>query len=192
MNYGQLKAAVIAWINRGDVPAADVVTLAEAEIRRDVRVIAQEHSVTGSLSSGQIAVPDDFIDSRQLVVGGYVHTFIPPEQYQLEQEMQSRARYFTRIGSALLVVNGTDQTYSLVYVAAFPALADDADTNWLLTNAHDVYLFSALKHAAIWAKDAASAQGYQAVYDQAVSRINGADKASRFAGTLTVRPRVVA
>ncbi len=192
MNYGELKTAVTTWINRSDVPTTDVVALAEAEIRRDVRVIAQETTVTGSLSSGRFAVPADFLDSRQLLIGGKVYAFVPPETYQIEQEMQTTARYFTRIGGYFYVVHGDAEAYSLLYFAAFPALSADADTNWVLTNAQDVYLFGALKHAAVWAKDAAAAQGYEGLYQAAVAKLNGADKASRFAGTLTVRPRIVA
>jgi len=192
MNFGQLKTAVTTWINRSDVPTTDVVALAEAEIRRDVRVIAQETTVTGSLLAGRFAVPADFLDSRQLLIGGKVYAFVPPEQYQIEQEMQTTARYFTRIGGFFYVVHGDAEAYSLLYVAAFPALSADADTNWVLTNAKDVYLFCALKHAAVWAKDQAAAQGYEAMYQAAVAKLNGADKASRFAGTLTVRPRIVA
>lgn len=192
MNYGELKTAVTTWINRSDVPTADVVALAEAEIRRDVRVIAQENTVTGSLVSGRFAVPADFLDSRQLLIGGKVYAFVPPETYQMEQEMQSTARYFTRIGGYFYVVHGDAEAYSLLYVAAFPALSAESDTNWVLTNAKDAYLFCALKHAAVWAKDATAAQGYESMYQAAVAKLNGADKASRFAGTLTVRPRIVA
>lgn len=189
MNYGELKAAIPVWMSRTDIPAADMVSLAEAEIRRDVRVIAQETSLAGSLVSGKFAVPADFLGSRQLLIGGKVYTFVPPEQYQIEQEMQTTARYFTRIGGFFHVVHGDSEAFSLLYVAAFPILAADSDTNWVLTNAHDVYLFCALKHAAIWAKDVEAAQGYLSVYEAAVSRVNGNDRGSRYAGTLTVRPR---
>ena len=192
MNFGQLKTAVTTWINRSDVPTTDVVSLAEAEIRRDVRVMAQESIVTGSLSGGRFAVPAGFLESRQVLIGGKAYSFVSPEQYQIEQEMQSTARYFTRIGDYFYVVHGDAEAYSLTYFAAFDALSADSDTNWLLTNAHDVYLFAALKHAAVWAKDAAAAQGYEAVYQAAVSKLNSSDRASRFAGALAARVGVSA
>lgn len=189
MNFGQLKTAVTAWLNRGDVPVADVISLASAEIRRDVRVMAQEGIVTGSLSSGRFLVPVDFVDSRQLLVGGKSYSFVSPEQYQIEQEAQTTARFFTRIGAHFYVVNGGSEVYSLAYSAAFQSLTADSDTNWVLTNAQDVYLFCALKHGAVWAKDPAAAQGYEAMYQAAVTKLNAADRAARFAGALTVRPR---
>lgn len=192
MNYAQLKTAITTWINRSDVPTADVVALAEAEIRRDVRVMAMEGITSGSLSSGSFAVPADFLESRQLLIGGKRHDFIPPERYQLEHEMQSTARYFTRIGGSFYVVNGGSGSYSLLYSAAFASLSADSDTNWVLTNAQDVYLFCALKHAAVWAKDAAAAQGYDAMYQAAVSKLNSSDRASRFAGALSARVGVAA
>ena len=192
MNYAQLKAAITTWINRSDVPTADVVALAEAEIRRDVRVMAMEGITSGSLSSGSFAVPADFLGARQLLIGGRRHDFIPPERYQHEQEMQSTARYFTRIGGSFYVVNGGSGSYSLLYSAAFASLSANSETNWVLTNAQDVYLLCALKHAAVWAKDAAAAQGYDAMYQAAVSKLNSSDRASRFAGALSARVGVAA
>lgn len=192
MNYGQLKTKIASWINRSDVPLSDVVELAEAEIARDVRVMALEGIVTGSLVGGRFDVPADFLSARQMLIGGKLYTFVSPEMYQREQECVSSARYFTRIADEFLIVGGGTDAYSLTYSAKFAALSADGDTNWLLTNAKDVYLYGALKHAAIWARDVTAAQGYQSVYDAAVARVNASDKGSRFAGSLTVRPRVVA
>jgi hypothetical protein len=189
MNYAQLKASIASWAARPDVPIADVVAMAEGEIRRAVRVQAQEKLATGSLVGGAFAIPVDFLDSRQMLVGGERASYITPEEYQLEQEASSTLKRFARIGASFCFVGGTTQAYSLLYRAAFAPLSADADTNWVLTNAPDVYLYGCLKHAAIWAKDASAAQGYDAVFVGAVERLNATDRASMYAGPLVARVR---
>lgn len=194
MNYGQLKTSIASWVNHGAATASipDFVTLAEAEIRRDVRVMAMESMVTGVLVGGEIALLADYLDARRFVVNGLPCDYITPEEYQDQTFQQSRENCYTRIGSTLYVINGGAQSYSLIYRAQFDALAVDADTNWLLTNAPDVYLFGALKHAAIFLKDAAAAQGYEGVYQAAKDKTNSADKAGLIQGSMRMRARVVA
>lgn len=192
MNYGQLKALILSTIARSDVPVSDMVALAESEIRRDVRVMAMESLVTGSLVAGVAPLPARFIEARRFVVGDLVREYVSPEMFQDKQANQSTERVFTRIGEELHVLGGGDAAYSLLASVSFAELSADADTNWLLTNAPDVYLYASLKHSAIWLKDAPAATGYAQVYAEALAKTNGTDKAARFAGRLTVRPRVVA
>lgn len=192
MNYGQLKTQVTSTIARGDVPAADMVALAEAEIRRDVRVMAMESLTTGSLVAGVASLPARLLEARRLVVAGFVRNYVSPEMYQDFQANQAQDRVFTRIGDELHVLNGAESAYSLLALESFPVLSADDDVNWLLTNAPDVYLYGSLKHAAVWARDSAAASGYAQLYAEAVVKTNSADKAARFAGSLTARPRVVA
>lgn len=194
MNYGQLKTAIASWVNHGAAASTipDFVVLAEAEIRRDVRVMAMESLATGVLAGGAVALPADYLDARRFVVNGLLCDYITPEEYQDQTYLQSRENCYTRIGSTLYVVNGGVQSYSLIYKAQFAALALDADTNWLLTNAPDVYLFAALKHAGIYLKDPAAAQGYEGVYQAAKDKTNSADKAGLIQGSMRMRARVVA
>lgn len=194
MNYGQLKASIESWVVHSATTTTipDFVMLAESEIRRDVRVSAMESLVTGVLVAGVLALPGDYLDARRLVVNGLPCDYITPDEFQIQTFQQSKQNVYTRIGSDLHVINGGVQAYSLVYRKEFAALSADADTNWLLTKAPDVYLFAALKHAAIFLKDAAAAQGYETVYEKAKGKVNGVDSAGTVSGSMRVRPRVVA
>ncbi len=194
MNYGQLKASIASWLNHGAATSSipDFVTLAEGVIRRDVRVSDMESLVTGSLVAGALDLPANYLDARRLVVNGLPCDYVTPEEFQDQTFQQSRENVYTRIGSSLYVINGDTSTYSLIYRGAYDALADDADTNWVLTNAPDVYLFAALKFGAIFLKDAPAAQGYDTVYEGAKNKTNGSDSAGRVSGPMRMRPRVVA
>lgn len=190
MTYATLKADIASFYLNSQINASipTFVRLAEAVIRRDVRVAAMEGLDTGSMVGGVITLPADYVDARRLVVDGYVLTYSTAEDFQ---DMQTAGfttsgtagRYFTRIGNEIHVLNGGAGGYSLLYSAAFAALSADSDTNWLLDNASDVYLFKAMVYAATFMKDAAAAQGYEALYQGAVKQLNDTDRVNRYSGS---------
>lgn len=191
MTHLELKTAIAGWINHSAVTGvmSTLVTLAEAQLRRDVRVSAMESLVTGSLSGGSVALPSRFVDARRLLVDGHVYNYITPEHYQDELDANSQERLFTVMGGSIYAVAASTEAYSLLCHRWFEPLSGDSDTNWVLTNASDVYLWQGLKQAAIYMKDAAAAQGYEALYQQSLASMNSMDKAGRTAGTLTIRSR---
>jgi len=81
------------------------------------------------------------------------------------------------------VLGGGSGVYSLLYTGAFDVLSDDADTNWLLMNAADVYLFKSLTYAAAFVKDAAAAQGYEVLYQSAKDAVNLRAEIDRYSGS---------
>jgi hypothetical protein len=185
MNYGQLKTAVNSFLNHGAATSsvATFVQLAEAVIRRDVRVPALESKVTGTLSGGVLTLPDDFLEARRLVVSGYPCDYVSADAYQVFETDGATYRKFTRIGNTMQVLGGGSGAYSLLYSGAFDALSSDTDTNWLLTNAADVYLFKALTYAAAFVKDAVAAQGYEALYQAAKDAVNLKAGLDRYSGS---------
>lgn len=66
---------------------------------------------------------------------------------------------------------------SITYYAKFPALVKDTDSNWLLENAPDVYLFSALVEASIYTRDRAAADEYLIRYASACITLKRNDSA---------------
>lgn len=200
MTYSELQTAVAAFYLNSQIDSTipTFVRLAESVIRRDVRVPAMESIATGAMVAGVIELPDDYVDSSRLVVDGYPCAFKTPIAFQ---ELQTAGnvtsggagRYFTRIGNALHVLNGGTGAYSLLYMGAFPALTDGADTNWVLTNASDVYLFKVLVYASIYMKDAAGAQGYETLYLGAKEALNDSERVNRYSGgTLQMSAQVPA
>lgn len=194
MNYGELKTAIGGFYNHSTVStsAADFVTLASASIRRDVRVSAMESLTTGSLVGGVLSLPSGYLEARQLLVGGFPYEYVTPDQYQIEESDNTQERHYTRIGNSLYVVAGGTAAYSLLYYDDLANLSSDSDTNWVLTYAPDVYLFGALKFAAVYMKDVNAANGYEALYQDAKNKTNSVDKAGRLSSRSRVRAQVVA
>lgn len=193
-NYGELKTAVASFANLStdtgyvaQVPT--FIVMAESSIRRFVRVLDMLKSESGTMASGVITQPARFIEVRSLKVDQYgVIDYMEPFTYHEHEDWGYPAGY-TLDGTKILVAGGGDSDYELAYWQAYAALSSNADTNWLLTNAPDVYLYGALMHGAIWMKDASAALGYKQMFDSAVEAENSRAKAQLFAGPLRARPR---
>lgn len=189
MNYVELRTAVASFYLNSQIDSTipTFVRLAESVLRRDMRVPAMEEIATGSMVGGVLDLPSDYVDASRLVVDGYPLSFVTSARFQDLQTngdvtSGSAGRYYTRIGNALHVLNGGAGSYSLLYMAAFPALAADTDTNWALTNASDVYLFKTLTYAAIFMKDAEAATGYDSLYQGALRQLNDSERINRYSG----------
>jgi hypothetical protein len=78
-----------------------------------------------------------------------------------------------------------DLTYnaSLVYYACVPTLSASNTTNWLLTEAPDVYLYGSLVHSAPYLKDDARAQIWEVLAGQAIDKLNTSSSDAKYGGT---------
>lgn len=194
--YADLKTSVASWLNRTDLTSVipDFVSLAETELRRDLRLRAQQAFATGSLVGGVVAEPVRFLEARRLLVGGKKVEYITPEHYQdLEADGYPDLKYFTLIGTDLYVLNGGSESYSMLYWRGFTPFSADADTNWLLTNHSDIYLWKACEKGAVYLRDAEGATGYRSMYEDAKAKLETADRIAEFSGSvLEIRPNNVA
>lgn len=174
-NYAELKTALATWAVRSDLTArmADFVTLAQAEIRKDVRCQAMETLATGTLTGETLTFPTGFIWAKRLKVNRYVQEYMTPADYSDLSEQDDTSARFTIIGQDIYVLNGASgDSYSLIYLKSFTAFSADADTNWLLTNHPDVYLWAGLKQVAIALKDTEETARCDGLYRHAVARVN--------------------
>ena len=188
-NFGELKTAIASWLNRSDLAATipDFVKLAEADIRRDVRVQAMESLTTGTLTGETLAHPTGYIEARRLTLDGHVYEYRIPSDYTEAVRVSSTEYVYTSIGSNFYILNGANgDSYALTYSAAFAALSADSDTNWLLTNVPDVYLFASLRWGAVYLRDTEATTTYLAMYLSAAKRISGLEHAAAYSGSRVV------
>lgn len=186
--YADLKTAVAAWLNRSDLTSVipDFVSLAEADIRRDVTVPAMETLASGTTTGETIALPTNFLKMRRFTIGGANYEFVIPEVYTGSED--SGAHYYTIIGQSIYVLDGTSGlSYTLLYYGAFTALSGAGDTNWLLTYHPDVYLFGAVKYGAAYLMDAEQQAAAEARYTASVGRCNGQAQQATYGDLIRVR-----
>lgn len=196
-NYAELKAAVAQFAAMsaqsdylGAVP--DFIALAEANIRRDVRALDMLKTQAGSLSVGAIDLPDRFLAVRSLRVDPHgVLDFVAPDAFYWMDRTPASPAAYTINGDQIEVAGGGSDAYVLTFWQGYAPLTANADTNWLLTNAPDVYLFGALANGADFMKDDASLTKYASRYKMAVEAVNAQARAQMI-GAGRVRARVVA
>jgi len=194
-DYLGLRQMVAQWLNRTDLTSRipDFVRLAEEEHRRDVRVQAMEQVVVGALQGGVLNCPPDFLEARLLTVEGKPYTYSRLQSFRSLEQCGIVRRVFTHVGQSIEVLGGDDGQYVLDYWASFAPLVDDTDTNWLLQNAYDLYLWKACEKGCVWLRDADGALAYRQLYDDALSKLNQAEYDKRYSGSelLMLSPGVV-
>src|SRR5574343_65496 len=152
--YAILKSDIAGWLLRDDLTAAipSFVRMAEASIRRDLRIRQMLRTYTLTISAQSQALPEDFMEMERIVLDSTVWnlSYLPPPALFSNPAYTDGGTpmYYTIEGDYLITApDATGSDVMLCYYKAYSALTNDSDTNWLLTNAYDVYLYGSLSHA---------------------------------------------
>jgi len=81
-----------------------------------------------------------------------------------------------------------DTPIELTYYARIPELTDDADTNWLLTDWPDIYLYGSLLQASPYLRDDDRVPMWQSIYEKAIEKARVQDDRAEVSGS-TLRRR---
>ena len=143
-------------------------------------------TITVAGNSG--ALPEGFLEAKRVTRSsdGGVVDYLTQEAYagRYPNGDKGTPANYTIIGANIIV--GAD--VALVYYARIPTLVGggDAATNWLLGKAPNAYLYGALYHYAIYAKQLDKASGYFELMRRALAALNVANVFSP-AGSMAVR-----
>lgn len=181
--YTELKSAISDFLNRDDLDTVipTFIDLAEARMNREVRHWRMEDRVVATLDTQYTALPTNFIEPiRMSLTTG--NTSIMELVGQLEMSdrrakasnTSGKPQYYAILDQSIEVFPTPDGEYSLemVYYETIPALVNDSDTNWVLTNYPDAYLYGALMHSATYLQEDNRMQVWDALYQTAISAIN--------------------
>ena len=156
--YATLKTAVANWLDRSDLDARipEFIVLGEATFNRGLRLRAMETTVADTTPSGskEDALPTGYLQMREihLTASPVVSlAYITPEiMYRIRAGSTSgKPNSYTIVGDNILFGPTPDGAYdySMTYYKSFDALADGTQTNWLVLNAPDLYLYGTLLQA---------------------------------------------
>ncbi len=186
--YAELKTAIQSWASPGGGASitsllGDFVTLAESNIRRDVRVRSMVQTATGTLSSATLALPTRFLEALVVTLADVECQYLNPQQFD---ELSETTHYYYTIRGTNFEFGQTTGDYSITYYQAFAAFSGASDTNALLTEAPEVYLFAGLAEAAVYMRQdpAIWLQRYQA----AVAKLQRSERQANTAPTVRVHP----
>jgi hypothetical protein len=198
--YAELQTAVANWLNRDDLTAVvpDFISLAEAQIARDVRHWQMMEQAALTVAAQYEDLPASWLETIRLTITSGTQRAL--ETAGLNEIMAQRQRadspstpnLYAHVGGKLEFYPTPDTAYSmeLTYYARVPALSDSNTTSWLLTEAPDVYLYGALVHAAPYLKDDARIQIWEAFHAQAIDNLNTSSSDAKYGGSgLVMRSR---
>jgi hypothetical protein len=199
-NYGTLKTAIADTLNRQDLTSVipQFVSLAQAQFNRKIRSHRQITRGSLTIDAQFEALPADWLETIRITMDAN------PIRVLTQISMDDLTRYRTAIDNTtdapvyfahngidieLFPTPSTSYTAEISYYARLTALSADGDTNWLLTNHPDVYLYGSLVHTAPYLKDDTRIVLWSGLLDQALDQIEDESTAARFGSPLRMRMR---
>ena len=167
VDYQSLKTAVADELNRDDKDSllANWIVMGESRLNRDLRMLDMIQTETGTLSTAArtMALPTLYQDKIQFRINDPLRELIwvPPSRlmkYAPEVDTGGTPRYYT-VTSTFEFDRVPDSAYSytLKYYKGY-RLSASSDTNYLLTNYPQAYLYAACLYGAIYMRDSEHAQ----------------------------------
>ncbi|MCP4410086.1 MAG: hypothetical protein GY807_20545 [Gammaproteobacteria bacterium] len=193
-NYGELQSAITDWLARSELSgkATELITLAEAKLKRNLEVVETDTTLTGTVNSRRI-------DISALSLIEPIALFISSDGDEQEVDLKADGTfpYLEHTGEpGYYAIDGTnidfdrplDEAYSFRfrYRGRF-ALSDAAPTNDLLTNHPDVYLSACLVWGGLYIRDAGVISTQKALLEEFIKEAKS-EIAQKKRGVQTVDP----
>jgi hypothetical protein len=167
-DYASFKGAIANWLNRTDLgdAVADFIVQAEATLNKVLRtrymIVESNPNLTVNAGQDRVAVPGDLIDILYVVdTADATHTLVKqvPDWMARQQRLRLKTPgvplYYAIIGGNMLVcpVPAANTSYKVSYYQEIPPLTASNPSNWVLAHHPDLYLYTALMHAAPYLAD---------------------------------------
>lgn len=213
--FGAMKAAVVDWALTGSgltasIVGADIFPQMQAMMYRGhgvdippLRISAMVDSDTITPASGGIITISSQVDAGWLEFIELVPTsqgakaldYVPPWAFRKQADAINTTvgpqTIYTIEGDKLYLAPAAVQPIAAKWFQKFTALSDDSDTDWIITNAPQVYMDGCLMLACAYADDQREGQ-FRQKFAGGIKALNMADQRGRSSGSFKVaRPRSV-
>mgnify|MGYP003679335447 FL=1 len=194
-NYSELQTAVANWLDRDDLAARipEFIALCEARFNRSLRIRAMETldiSVDTVGGTSTVALPTGYVQMRDISL---ITSPITQLQYVTPEIMNrlnagsltGKPETYTIIANNILFGPTPDSAYdiSMLYYKTFDPLTALAPTNWVITNAPDVYLYGALLEAEPFLMNDQRVQLWATALTQSITTLQEQDNKDRHSGS---------
>tara|TARA_R110000796_G_scaffold231722_1_gene349736 strand:+ start:237 stop:866 length:630 start_codon:yes stop_codon:yes gene_type:complete len=194
-NYSELQTAVANWLDRDDLAARipEFIVLCEARFNRSLRIRAMETldiSVDTVGGTSTVALPTGYVQMRDISL---ITSPITQLQYVTPEIMNrlnagsltGKPETYTIIANSILFGPTPDDAYdiSMLYYKTFDPLTDVAPTNWVITNAPDVYLYGTLLEAEPFLMNDQRVQLWATALTQSITTLQEQDNKDRHSGS---------
>jgi len=202
-NYTNLQTAIADFLNRDDLTSVipTFIQLAETQLQREIRHWKMETRASGQQSAGDqyMQIPADWLETIRLHLTGSGTSAVTMTSRAAMADIRAKNEnastvapyYYTHADGQfeLYPTPSEDTDFELLYYQKIPDLASNT-TNWLLSDAPDVYLYGSLLHSAPYLAEDARVAVWAQMYSAAVQNVNNASEQARYSGsgmTLKVR-----
>jgi len=154
-SYSELQTAVANWLHRADLTSTipDFIMLGEKRISREIRSPEMETAYTGTIASGVIAVPTDFLAWKSVYIDGAPVRIlrVKPLDWLIEnyptRSAHAQPVFMARNGANFEFGPYADSAYTVK--GTYYKRLDPVSTSWnsLATASPDLYLAAALAEA---------------------------------------------
>ncbi len=183
-SYSDLQDAIANWVHRTDLGTIipDLILVAEKRIFRELRVREMETALSGTISSGVLAVPSNYLELKSAYISATPSSVLQRAtvtqiytSYPLRASA-SRPKYIAREGSNFIFGPYPDADYTIggIYYAEPTSIQTSA--NAVFTEYPDLYLFASLSETARYLNDSdrmtAWEASYQAAFAMAMKQTN--------------------
>ena len=193
--YSELNTAVANWLDRDDLTnrIPEFIALCEARFNRSLRIRAMETldtTVSTVAGTSTVALPTGYVQMRDISL---ITSPITQLQYLTPEIMNrinagsrtGKPETYTIIANNILFGPTPDSAYdiSMLYYKTFDALTALAPTNWVITNAPDVYLYGALLEAEPFLMNDQRVQLWATALTQSINTLQEQDNKDRHSGS---------
>lgn len=191
MTYTQLQADIADYLHRTDLTAKipGFIARAESTMFRELNIKDIQTVYEDVTDEDFIVLPRDFgrIVRLTMSVGGAEQTldYVSPTRIKA-----SAKQYGFESGGIRIFGAGNNADYKLYYTPVILPLSDANPTNWLLTNAADLYLYASALEGAKYTQNAeqmTTLAGMTAGLVESVRRLS--ERKFLPSGSLQIKPR---
>lgn len=201
--YAELKTAIADFLNRDDLTSAipNFIALAEADISREIRHWKMEARSQGQQSSGDeyMQLPSDWLETIRLHLTGsgtspldLLSRASMADKRAGDEDTAGTPQYYCHADGQIQLypTPDADTDVELLYYQKVAALSDSNTTNWLLTDAPDVYLYGSLVHTAPYLGEDNRTMVWAQLYAAALQKLQQSSQRARMSGSgLTMKVR---
>jgi len=195
--YDELKISIANWADRDDLTSfiPDFIALTEARFNRALRLRSMEQSQFATTVGGQTnyALPTNYLQMREFRLNQNPTIslrYVSPEIFEAWNLGSGTPKFYTIIANEIRIGPSPDGEYEMemLFWRRFPSLTSTEQTNWMLQNAPDVYLYGSLLELEPFVQNDARIQIWGMGYGKAIEDLQLADDKDRHSGSaLTVQ-----
>ena len=193
-NYTELKTAVANWLDRDDLTARipEFIALAEARFNRVLRLRSMEAKYTANTVAAQrnLALPASYIQMRNFQVNTSPLTtlsYVTPEIYDRlwGGSTQGTPKFYTILANEVSLgpIPASVQEVEMLFYKKFDNLSVSTTTNWLITNAPDIYLYGSMLEAEPFIMNDERVPLWAQALQQGISDLQEQDNKDRHSGS---------